>query len=173
MTINERTRTRKIMDINEKEDEAFRLLALHYRLPYKSATEALRMFLSDIVDKKVLDNMDEPVNDEYMGIPLNIVNSLARDRFMTNAKPSRAKVLENIKENNGTYNKDNKEPKEYPILLKAAKHIIDLVESGEHVTNKRVRDALKCDYKVAKLAMDTVDNLYKPKNPNVRKGCLQ
>ena len=153
MTKHEKTSSRRITHITDIEDKAFKMLALHYGVSYKEATMAFRCLLKDIVKLNLLEKIDTPENEAYLNVPMNIVNSLARDRFITNAKPSRSK-----KE---TVEKDTSE-KHYPILLKAAARIIELVEAGEEVKNARIRTELNCDYKVAKLAMDTVEKLYIP-----------
>lgn len=42
------------------------------------------------------------------------------------------------------------------------------IELGERLNNAIIRKQIKCDYNVAKLAMDVIDKLYIPKNPQMK-----
>ena len=120
------------------------------------------MFLNDVKDYNLLDLMEKKIEDDYLNIPINIVNKISRSKIMSNKKSG--KKSDEVNE----YVKRNPKAKEYPVIIQATAYIIEQIELGERVTNASVRQVINCDYKVAKLAMDIIDDLYIPKNTRMK-----
>lgn len=111
-------RSRRLEKITNEEDSVLRNIARHYKLPYDKATQTLRMFLADVEKYDLLSLIEKEVEDDYLNIPINIVNTLARSKMMSNKKSGKKSPEDN------DFVKRNEKAKNYPVLLQAAAYII-------------------------------------------------
>ena len=159
MTANktDNTMTKRISGITIEEENSLRNIALHYGLKRSEVSKTFKLLLDDVVKHKLLDKIEKNGSDDYLGVPLSVVNHLARQQYLNDARGV-------AKKDKTSDTKEDKTDKGYPKTLKIAKWVIDEIEAGNRITNNLIRDTHKCDYKVAKAVMDAIESNYVLKN---------
>ena len=160
MTTNktaDNTMTKRISGITIEEENFLRNIALHYGFKTHETSKIFKQLLNDVVKHKLLDKIEKNDSEEYLGVPLSVVNHLAREKYLNDARGI-------AKEDKNSDTQEDKTEKGYPKTLKIAKWVIDEIESGNRITNNLIRETQKCDYKVAKSVMDAIESNYVLKN---------
>lgn len=168
------TVTKKIRGITPEEENIYRKIALHYNLKSHDTSKVFKQLLADVDKHNLLDKIDRYDSDDNLGIPISVVNHLARDKYLSDVKTAKAEEeaerqtskadTASIFNQKKTAGRPKKTAGEYPKSLKIAKWVIDEIEAGEPITNNKIRITQGCDYKTAKIVMEAIENNYIPKN---------
>ena len=173
MTTNN-TVTKKIRGITPEEENIYRKIALHYNLKSHETSKVFKQLLADVDKHNLLDKIDRYDSEDNLGVPISVVNHLARDKYLSDVKTAKAEEeaesqaskteTASIFNQKKTAGRPKKTASEYPKSLKIAKWVIDEIEAGEPITNNKIRTTQGCDYKTAKIVMEAIENNYIPKN---------
>lgn len=169
MTTNN-TVTKKIRGITPEEENIYRKIALHYNLKSHETSKVFKQLLADVDKHNLLDKIDRYDSEDNLGVPISVVNHLARDKYLSDVKTAKAEEeaesqaskteTASIFNQKKTAGRPKKTAGEYPKSLKIAKWVIDEIEAGEPITNNKIRTTQGCDYKTAKIVMEAIEQNY-------------
>ena len=163
------TVTKKIRGITPEEENIYRKIALHYNLKSHETSKVFKQLLADVDKHNLLDKIDRYDSEDNLGVPISVVNHLARDKYLSDIKTAKAEEAESqasktetasIFNQTKTAGRPKKTTGEYPKSLKIAKWVIDEIEAGEPITNNKIRTTQGCDYKTAKIVMEAIEQNY-------------